>query len=256
MFYKIRRAKNIAKKTPSLGDHCMASLFVHILNDNKINAILDETFYKDILNCNYNFNGEFKIYEFSYDNSCSETIIENALNKFKNKFKIDFDIKIKKERNFIPIIFKNENIVSKDVVIVSESGIWSKVRDWPYFEQLKEKLSKNSISFIDVTKEKIFNNTFLNYVKKSKVFVSIECGASHLASQLVNKKNSIIIQSGYCNNNFWNFYNYDIIANQVNCNCCFLRRIEYCKNNFKCMREINVDLIFEKILQKMENYKK
>lgn len=233
----------------ALGDKLLASFFTHILNDNGISCFFENE-HKNIIDCSYEESNDFIPYEFIYQDEKFNSIIGVAIEKFKKRFCIDTEIKI--IRDFIPVKYKEiEDIPKVDVVMVTKSSDWAPVRDWPYFEDLKKLLQQKHISFIDITQQNIKNFEFLNYVKKCKVFVTLETGASHYASQFINKDNSLVIQSGYCDDSFWNFYKYDVVKYDTNCKWCFTQH-KMCENDHKCMKEISVDVVFNKILQKIK----
>lgn len=244
----------ITRKLNAIGDNCLASFFTHILNDNNISSFFDEkNFNFKNFNCNYLQDSNYIDYEFQYENKKFSNIIQIAIEKFKLKFNIDKEIKI--IRDYVPVNYKEiETIKQVNIVLVTKSGHWAPVRDWPYFKELKKKLEEKNISFIDVTQQNIIDFEFLNYVKKCKVFVSLETGASHFASQFINKNNSIVIQSGYCDDSFWNYYKYDVIKYDTECKWCFTQH-KMCNKGHKCMREISVDLILNKIMEKLEGDK-
>lgn len=252
---------DVIKGGPAIGDQALASFFVHLLNDNGIPAVLNSE-YKYILDCDYVFPNTQTIRAgFSYDTRSfgvhikNETIMNIAIALFKKQFKINKDIQI--TRNFVPVKYTDlPSVKGCDVSIVSSSGPWAPVRNWPYFTELKDRLAKLNISFIDLTENKIKDNEFLNHVKKSKVFVTLETGASHIASQFVTKENSLVIQSGYCDSSFWNAYNYDVISHDTPCKWCFInigKEQNRCFNGHACMKNIPVDAVLNKVLSKLNN---
>lgn len=238
--FKITRSGN------PIGDQLLASLFVHVLNDNNIESVFGELLYDYIIDCPVNEETrDYILYDFKYEHG-KKSIIESGIEKFKKEFSITQDIKI--NRSYIPVKFKYvENIPAYNVVIISKSGFWSPVRDWPYFSQLKEKLDKLNVTWIDLTERRIRNNDFLNYVSKSKVFVTLETGASHLASMVAKSEQTLVIQSGYSNSSFWNIYNYDFISYDTDCKSCFKRSCE----KHDCMKNISVDNVLQKIQTKL-----
>jgi len=240
--YKITRSGD------PIGDILLASLFVHVLNDNNIEAVFGTKC--DIADCPMPIENEKYIhYDFKYKNEINRSIIESALQLFIEKFDITQNIDI--NRKFIPVNFiKDDTLESFDVVLVTKSGFWSEIRNWPFFDELKKMLTDNNITWKDITLERDQNS--LNYVNNSKIFVSLETGSSHLASKLITKKKSLIIQSGYSKNSFWNFYDYDVIDVNAECSPCFLRSISECKCNHKCMTKISVDEVFHKIKSKLD----
>jgi hypothetical protein len=241
--YRIKRSGN------AIGDQLLASLFVHILNDNGIPAVLNLAKKIDFIDCGYIFdeNNEFIDYDFRYRNAQEkdESIMKSAIDLFKKQF--DIDQEIINKRKHIPVKFQeDDNVPSIDVVMVTNSSAFAPVRDWPYFKELKKELDKNNISWIDITEQGIIDSLFLNYIKKSKVFLTLETGPAHMASQLINKNNSLAIQSGYCLNSFWNMYRYNYINYNIECEKCFFKKT-VCNNDHKCMKNISVDTVLNKI---------
>ena len=86
----------------------------------------------------------------------------------------------------------NPSIKGVDVCLVTETGSWTPYRNWPSFKDLKMLFTKKGISFIDLSMEDIKGNNFLNYVKKSKVYLGLETGASHYAAPFIGDKGLII----------------------------------------------------------------
>lgn len=176
-------------------------------------------------------------------------IITDLVEEFSRKFNINRRIDV--IRNYVPVKFKEyNNIPAYSVVMVSGTGYWTSYRNWPYFKELKELLRLSDIDFFDLSENRIRDMEFLNYIKKAKVFLGLETGASHYASKFANGK-TIIIQSGYCDFYYWaGLYDYDHIRHNVKCSPCWLRK--GCSYNHQCMKEIKPEYVFEKILKKLK----
>ena len=157
----------------------------------------------------------------------------------------DFDI----ENSPHPNLFEEENdIPAVDVSMVTATSKSTPYRDWPYFLELKSLLSDNNISYMDLTEKDIRSNTFLNYVKNSKIYLGLETGPSHYAAPVTKKNKSFIIQSGYCSPKYWAYYyNYTHIENPIECSPCWLKM--GCPIDHACMKHIKPTQVLQ-LLQK------
>jgi len=153
------------------------------------------------------------------------------------------------ERNYIPVKYEEHDINSVDVVLNTKTGKYTPYREWPYFNELKLLLRKNNISYLDIDENKIYGIELLNYIKKAKLYIGLETGASHYVSQFANNK-SIILQSGYTTASFWaSYYEYEFLQTFVSCSPCFKR--ENCNNKYKCMTRLDADFVFNKVIERM-----
>ncbi len=241
----------------AFGDNLISALFTVTLCDNGFDAILYNPDISDIVDCpatSSPISRGWRTFECLRQNRTGlETqkkfnVITDLIEEFIKKFNIIQQIKV--ERDYIPVKFIEYNDVpAHDVVIVSAAGYWSAYRNWPYFKELKNLLRTYDIDFLDLSENRIRNILFLNYIKKAKLFVGLETGASHYASMFANGK-TIIIQSGYCDFDYWaGIYNYDHIQYDVECSPCWLRK--GCSFSHKCMKEIKPEYVLEKILKKL-----
>jgi hypothetical protein len=248
----------------AFGDLLLASYFTAILNDNGIDAYFyrrgqgREWIYPAIA-CN-------KIYDttdprLSTYSSCkmkyyhgepgvlSVPIIEQYCNSFKKRY----GISLKNNFNYIPVKYYDmPQVPSVDVTLCTKSGAFCPYRNWPYFKELKKLFQKNGISYIDLTQEQIYSIEYLNYVKKSKLFVGVDTGPSHYVSQVANGK-ALILQHGVHDINFWCSYDYDSLHIPTDCRLCKanMHPGNECKHNHICMRELTVDMVFNKIMEKL-----
>ena len=210
----------------------------------------------------------FNIIKFKYNNEQGNknNILEMFFNEFFQQFNIPNDIcdkirqEIKTTKYKIPVKYYDIlSIPSVDVSIVSKGGLWSGYKNWPYFKELKDKLNENKITYIDLSEKNIKNIECLNYIKKSKLYLGLDTGVSHYASSVASGK-TLIIQSGYNYFDFWCFYDYDYINVNIECQKCFLnyytitKKHKYmnCKNDHKCMKNISVDMVYNKIVEKLK----
>jgi len=240
---------------PAFGDNLLAAWVVNILNFNHIPAVLSAPPRIEKLINSKMFN--------SRDHSSDFTTVR--LNRTKRKdpnFTIltdllDFFIKKSKENITLakidienaphPVIYRHDpSIKGYDLCLVTQSGPWTPYRNWPHFSELKSLLVENGITFIDLSEEGVKGNNFLNYVKKSKIYLGLETGASHYAAPYAKK--GLIIQSGYCNFNYWAaHYNYQKIEHPVKCAPCWKKK--GCEHDHKCMRKIPASLVYNEIIR-------
>ncbi len=254
---KENRKYGILYSGRAFGDNLISVLFTAVLCDNGFDAVLNNPDVYDLVDCQVPCSSKAwrrTIFECrrqnrtGLDTDKKYNIITDLIREFSLKFNISKKIEIR--RNHIPVRFQEIELVPAcNVVMVTETGHWSPYRNWPYFNELKALLSKSKIDFFDLSENRIRNIEFLNYIKKAKVFVGLETGASHYASKFANGK-SIIIQSGYCDFDYWaGLYDYEHIQHSVECSPCWLR--EGCPYDHKCMKEIKPEYVFQKILKKL-----
>lgn len=232
------------------GDYLSAAVFVKILNDNNIPAVLDWPKIHDLVDCpkiedikdpeNVEFISHTAVRHHRKESGL--TFYSDLVKGFKNGKNVTKDININVDS--VPIIYKDiPEIEGVDIALVTKSAPFGPYRDWPYFDELKLLFKNNGISYIDLTKNNIKNFEFLNYVKKSKIYLGLETGSSHYASSLIKGK-GFIIQSGYCNFEYWaGHYHYEKIENRMHCAPCWKRRD--CEEDHQCMKGISAQEVFE-----------
>ena len=259
------------------GDHLLTFFFTSILRNNGINAIFDPPSYYDI--CNYvkspyiifgrrplkyrlsrekvigkmsqTFYSDWTVFKVLYKYGEKGVKPTPIIEQFCCDFEKYFGIKIRNNFNYIPVKYRDiPEIPSVDVSLSTVSGPWAKYRNWPYFSDLKRRMDKYGISYIDLSKNKILFMDCLNYVKKSKVYVGVETGISHYVSQVANGK-ALILQSGLVNSDFWSSYDYEFLSIDVQCKFCKLNNKEKCMFDHKCMKELSVDMVFDKIMERL-----
>jgi ADP-heptose:LPS heptosyltransferase len=136
-------------------------------------------------------------------------------------------------RRMVPVKYVDEpDVAPTDVAICSSTGNWATYRNWPYFPELKSLLTAHGIRWVDISE--LRDNRCLNQVKKSRLYLGLDTGVSHLVSSVVNS--GLIIQSGFSNIHYWSSYGYQTIEHDVYCRNCFLR--QGCPNEHRCMRDI------------------
>ena len=242
----------------AFGDQIAASVVVQTLTDNGIRCALNSPSIAHLVKCPQTTDKQFAgltpiphqldrtlgvanpKYNFYTD------LIEHFL-KCKNINLKTQDINITLDH--VPVVYKEiPSIHGVDVALVTKSGWWTPYRNWPYFNELKTLLKEKGISYIDLSKQKIQSFEFLNYVKKSTIYLGLDTGASHYASAFIKNK-GFIIQSGYCSFEYWaSIYNYKKIEYPVECSQvvgCWRR--SGCEHNHKCMQQISPHHVFKTI---------
>lgn len=157
------------------------------------------------------------------------------------------EIEIMPRHDHVPVRYHDmPEIEGVDVAMWTETGPWASVRMWPHFAVLKEMLTAEGISYVDMTAEGARGIACLNYVKKSKLYLGLETGTSHYVSQFANDK-ALILQSGFCPFVFWTYlYRYECLRANVECRYrpCFLTRDEAaagieCPHEHACMVQLD-----------------
>lgn len=233
----------ITRSDNKLGDHLMATKFVHMLNYSGLKAAYSGP-YEYIADCptkdslsGYNI----QEHSFIYETYPTLPIFEVAVVDFKEKNNVS--IPITEMIDYIPVKFREINIEPVDVALITQSGNWSRYRDWPYFPELKYEFSKRGITYLDLSESNIQDFALLNYIKKSSLFIGLETGATHLASSFLTKDTALVIQGGYSYFNYWANYSCTVIEAKQPCSDC--RRRNGCDRNQKCMTDISVDLVLQ-----------
>lgn len=136
-----------------------------------------------------------------------------------------------------------------------DNAVWKK-KQWPYFCELVTKLASKGFEIRSfgskqeyVLKTRDFTGTNLEETIRNMLdcnyFISNDSGIYHIADILkipgvVLFGPSSIVKNGPINMNF---------IQSKNCNSCqFTKQIIECKN-FKCMREISIDEVFDKVME-------
>jgi len=180
--------------------------------------------------------------------------ILQMIENFKIMTNISMDIKI--NINYIPVVYHDiPNVSSFDVTICSMSSGFSIYRHWPYFPELKRLLRKEGFSYFDLNENCVLDIELLNYVKKSRLYVGIDTGASHYVSQVANGK-ALILQSGHSNFRDWCSYDFEEISFKTPCRRCFLNisddnRNNGCKEYHVCMRNLYPEVVFKRIKDRL-----
>ena len=248
------------------GDALFAIYLTEILNKNGIDAAFTDMFKRDYLydrvaDClcargESDFLGRKGYrcdYKYKPPGERDIPIMEQLIGNFNKRF----NTSIKNNLNYIPVKYEDiPSIKGVDVVLGTKTGRFSVYRDWPYFDELKRELDNEGIRYIDMTKREIGFVDSLNYIKKSKLFIGLECGLSHYASSVANGK-TLILQSGFQDFEFWCSYDYEHFVIDVPCRrCkCHWHSPHQCENDHKCMKDISVDQVFEWILRSLVKQK-
>lgn len=182
-------------------------------------------------------------------------IVHDRLDAFLTKSKIWTtsartilrDIGSEKIRELHPVadVEIDNNIQPYDVCLVTQTGDFTPYRNWPYFDDLKAILTKNNITYIDLSAEKILGQDFLRHVKNCKAYVGLETGASHYAAPFCRHK-GIIIQSGYVPYRYWApYYDFTCLDRDMECSPCMLR--SGCGYDHGCMKDTLPEQVLDSI---------
>lgn len=258
------------------GDQLLAGFFTRLLLDNGIDAVLDEcnpyaSLLKDIPTGS---SGEE--FTFYYNSEpLSESLIDTVIRRFRERFGYAGSMDV--ITPYVPVRFESDDSIQPvDVVLVTTSGPHSSVRNWPYFEELKQKLRERGVSFTDLndfgykwSDDPKLVHIAANLIYKCKVFVGLETGASHFASGILAQKKrgfNLIIQSGYVPFSHWTkHYNglFKPLEVDVECKGCLLLDTvnvrekvvvngktlpTHCEKDHYCMKAIAADFVLEKVL--------
>ncbi len=260
------------RRDAAFGDQLLATLMVHVLNDNGIESTYETRTKKEttqeynscqyiekLIDCPITKNVNLKKYQIKQhwaetmpnEHLYKGNILESFLENFCKKENIKKKILIKKERNYIPVVYYDiPEIKETDISLALNAGTTGKYKEWPYKKELKEQLKKNNISYVDL--EHIKDIKCLNHVKKSKLYLGIDTGISHYVSMICPQ--SLIIQSGVTSYKWWCLYGYDYIEHPVECSSCFLKSSKNdlkCLNSQKCTFEIHPKTVIKKIKEKL-----
>lgn len=244
-------------RSKGFGDYLIDSLLVHILNDNEIPTVYEyNTKFRinELADCPFSKEGEkYILYKRKREiNPIDDVnIIEESIKYFKEYFGIEKDIVI--NRDHIPVNYVEiPEIPSVNVVLCTRSGSFAPIRNYLKFDQIKQMMDKEGITYIDLNENKILDFECLNYVKKCKLYVGVETGTSHYVSKYANNK-GLIIQSGFTRFNFWaKFYKYEFIINEVECSPCGKTNKSGCRWA-KCIWDIKPEYVFEEIKKRLNN---
>lgn len=243
-----------------LGEPCCASLFCHILNDNGIRSLFQNSkgtlglFDVPLVDWENNSYKDWVRWYWTYklnDVPIIHQQVEKASVMFSKK------IIIHKNRDHVPVIFKKMNVPKVDVALNTETGSWTPYKSWPYFKELKAKMKKLGITYHDLDGNDTYGIKCLNVVKRAQLYVGLDTGMAHYVSRFARGK-ALIISGGFVSFNFWGvLYNYEPIRiEDVPCRPCYknkkhVARGEGCPFKNRCMREITVNMVLDKIRERL-----
>jgi hypothetical protein len=239
----------------AFGDSLFPCMVVDTLNANGIEAYYQHelSHITDLVDCKkiYKIPQNVRWLSGGYTNSFydpNSTLHKDIMHEVCVSLGID-DLPINK--NYIPVKFtRDPSFPTVDVVLVTEQGGYSVIREWDKFQELKKLLREYNFSYIDASEEGIRSNDLLNIVNNCKVYVGIDTGSSHYVSQVANGK-AIIINSGYASFEYvFGQYNYDTVEYLVDCRYCIFTALSMCRDSghdHDCMKNISTQMVFEKM---------
>jgi len=245
----------------AFGDNLFSAYVTKVLQKNGFDARLDNPRIADLVDCPLFIQRDdlvdcqIKTFDCHRQNRTGLqtqkqfTVYSDLLTEFSRQFNIKYEIE--PFLDHVPVKFSfDKNVCIYDVVLVTETGWWTPYRNWPYFRELKKMLSAASISFIDLSTEKIRGNLALNAVRNCRLFIGLETGVSHYVSKFANGK-TLILQSGYSPFSYWaGNYNYRCLEKPVACSPCWKR--SGCLE-IKCMALLRPEYVFNTILNVLDN---
>jgi ADP-heptose:LPS heptosyltransferase len=199
--------------------------------------------------------------------------LEKIVNKYlklplKNSYSYDF---IKFDSSFQQYCLKTFGFLDKPFITLGIGGK-TKIQRWDignYIEVL-DKVS-NDINFVilggkddinnaDLICKKSENKNIINLcaetsilesayiLSRTKLYFGNDTGTLHLAS-IVGAK-CLVVSSARDNINRWNPYgnNHMVIRKHPSCEGCWLHQ-DYCSFDIKCMTDISVDEVFDKLIK-------
>jgi len=142
----------------------------------------------------------------------------------------------------LEMIFRDDpSIPAVDVVFNTKTGYWSPFRNWPHFGMLKTLLTAKKISWIDLDTLIADDNRCLNYAKKARLYIGLDCGMSHFLASVVRQ--GLIVQSGYSEMSYWSTYAYHGIFRDTECRRCYLTYRDKCSFEHECMNMISAESV-------------
>lgn len=183
-----------------------------------------------------------------YSVYCQENIIDQVFNKIINELNIKITIK----DPFPPVIHTTDDrIPSVDIVMTTNCGKWNTIRRWPFFAELKQLLDNKNIAYIDLDERKLRGNECLEYVRKCKIYLTLETGTTCYVSQFSQYK-TIFLQSGFIDHKvlFGKYWHHDVISSPCEYSPCHKNKCNYLpddKYHHMCMRNISPEIVMDKI---------
>jgi hypothetical protein len=238
----------IVVRNGHFGDALMAGLFVAILNDQGISAVLDtdRTDARDLLRVPLWAGEAGHRYDWQYETlNCADGILASTLSDFASRFGLGT---IAITRKAVPIRWRDDSARSFDVAMGTQTSDWTPYRNWPYFGELKAMLRDIGVSFVDMDEQRIYGEESLRIVSRAKIYLGLETGRSHLYSSVAAGK-GIILQSGYSSEQFWSNYSFEFLSVGAKCAPCYLR--EGCQHGHCCMHLLSTERVFQAIVRRL-----
>jgi hypothetical protein len=250
----------IIRSPGALGDALMTAHFVHILNQNGIQAVYEGDAIH-LVACptsdSVPADTRFIEWEFDYEllTDRRQSIIDFNLNTFARQFRsVLGDRQFVVDRLGIPLRYRDiASIAGADVAMVTKSSDFAPIRNYPFFRELKQRLTANGITFLDLTEQGLIDLDCINAVVKSKIYWGLETGVSHLVSSLIDESNSLILQGGHSTEAFWaKYYRFDFMSVHLDCAPCGLRNLDQCSNGHRCLTELTPQWVCERVIAKLD----
>ncbi len=242
------------------GEAVYASLFCHILNDNGIKSVfrprkstwelMDVPLYDPE---KHDTEKGWVWWHWKYEKS-DVPIMQQQANRVSEWLKKEIII----NRDHVPVIFEEMDVPEVDVVMNTKTSHWTPYKLWPYFDELKIKMAKLGITYYDFDVSETYGIECLNMVKKAQIYLGLDSGMAHYVSRFANGK-TLILSGGFVTFEFWAYlYDYEPVQiEDVPCRPCFkskhyIKRGEGCPFDNRCMTEITVDMVMNKICERLK----
>jgi hypothetical protein len=161
------------------------------------------------------------------------------------------------KRDHIPVVFEEMDVPNVDVALNTKTSLYTPYKLWPHLNELKIEMAKLGITYYDLDASETYGIECLNIVKRAQIYLGLDSGMSHYVSRFANGK-SLILNGGFVTFNFWAYlYNYEPIqVEDVSCRPCYINRFHVedgkgCEYNNRCMGEITIDMVFNKICERL-----
>ncbi len=231
--------------TPALGDCLIGSLVTHILLDHGVDARFwcPSPEILALLDCPKaeRLEPPFLAFDYAPEGAWDgRSILRKALDRCQQGLSRPEPFEITRTR--IPVHYRDlAHVPRVDVALGTRCGSWSPLRGWPYFAELQRELTAAGLTWETLDDKRGLE--CLNWAAKARLYVGLETGTSHYVSQVARR--ALILQSGYSNIDYWNWYGYQHLAVEVPCGNCFRRGD--CPNDHACMRDLSVTTVMTRI---------
>ncbi|MGA1847542.1 glycosyltransferase family 9 protein [Deferribacter abyssi] len=204
---------------------------------------------------------KFRLFKNSLEKHVVEKYFE-AVNKI-------LPLKINTIEDLRPTLIKKNK---KENIIVIHPFASKTTKEWPYFEEIASKLANKgeAITIIgngnfNIKHKNIYNLTnkttikeMIKIIAKAKLLITTDSGPMHIGIGCNTPTIAIFGSTTHEFGFYPIFTNSQVIENKnLNCRPCHIHGLSKCpKKHFKCMTDINIDEVYEKIKIFLKNVEK